>query len=839
MKLRLLSKRLYRGPNVSIARALAIMIILFALAQPPFTAAPSDESIDTFAPNCTTLKDAFNLGDTVCAVATGAPLPVNGFRQRRFEWVAPDGSVARHIDITTDPQSDPFILPLSGPFAQVGTWIVKTIDNSADGFAIARFVVRNPNLAAADLSVVKIGPEFVAPGSNLSYTVMVINRGPDTAENVVLTDPVPGGTTFVSSRQDTGPAFSCTDPTTGGGASTCTIAALPPNGSATFEFVYNLDAGTPDGSIITNTVTVSSSTAELHEADNTSTAVTNTRAGFCTLSCPNDISTTNEPGQCGRTVSYNTPTGSGSSCGVVECNPPSGALFPVGTTFVVCAGDTGSPCSFRVIVEDTEVPTITCPANVSVFEDSPGSGSAIVGYASPVVTDNCPTTITCEPASGSAFNVGTTTVTCQADDGSGNTASCSFTVTVTGTGCNISCPSNIITQNSPDQCGAIVDYPAPTASESCGVVECSPASGAFFPVGTTTVTCTSSSGSRCRFNITVLDVQAPTIICPPPVSAVANFAEECSAVVSPGLATVMDNCSGVTVIGIRSDDPDLALDAAYPPGVTTINWIAVDASGNQATCSSTVTVTNPAPVVTITGPASGSIFAVGTAVSFTGSFTDNPGGTHTAEWSFDALTEPGIIESTGTVTASFTFTTTGIYSVKLRVDDGCGGSGTATTVNGVEALVVIYDPQGQFVTGGGWFNSPAGAYQPNPALTGKANFGLNAKYKNGATVPSGETEFQLKGAGINFHSTAYEYLVIEGPKAHYRGSGKINGSGDYGFIITLIDGQEAGGGGADKFRIKIWDKNNNNAVVYDTQLNAPDEADPTTLLGGGSLVIHK
>jgi hypothetical protein len=43
----------------------------------------------------------------------------------------------------------------------------------------------------------------------------------------------------------------------------------------------------------------------------------------------------------------------------------------------------------------------------------------------------------------------------------------------------------------------------------------------------------------------------------------------------------------------------------------------------------------------------------------------------------------------------------------------------------------------------------------------------------------------------------------------------------------------------DKFRIKIWDKTNNDATVYDNQLNAPDTTDPTTLLGGGSIVIHR
>ncbi|HVG19519.1 MAG TPA: hypothetical protein VNI02_10725, partial [Blastocatellia bacterium] len=83
-----------------------------------------------------------------------------------------------------------------------------------------------------------------------------------------------------------------------------------------------------------------------------------------------------------------------------------------------------------------------------------------------------------------------------------------------------------------------------------------------------------------------------------------------------------------------------------------------------------------------------------------------------------------------------------------------------------------------------------------------------------------------------------EWLVVTGPTAQYKGSGTINGGGDYGFIVTVIDGQESGGGGVDKFRIKIWDKNNGNAVVYDTQPGNPDGAAPSKSLGGGSIVIH-
>jgi hypothetical protein len=57
-------------------------------------------------------------------------------------------------------------------------------------------------------------------------------------------------------------------------------------------------------------------------------------------------------------------------------------------------------------------------------------------------------------------------------------------------------------------------------------------------------------------------------------------------------------------------------------------------------------------------------------------------------------------------------------------------------------------------------------------------------------------------------------------------------------MLTAIDGQVNGGGGTDKFRIKIWDKTTD-AIVYDNQMGATDDAQPSTVLGGGSIVIHK
>jgi hypothetical protein len=175
----------------------------------------------------------------------------------------------------------------------------------------------------------------------------------------------------------------------------------------------------------------------------------------------------------------------------------------------------------------------------------------------------------------------------------------------------------------------------------------------------------------------------------------------------------------------------------------------------------------------------------------------------------------------------------GVFTVKLTVsDDSCGGGSAEYH------YIVVYDPNGGFVTGGGWIDSPAGAYTDDPLLIGKATFGFVSKYKKGATMPTGVTEFQFKVANLNFHSDIYEWLVVAGARAQYKGTGTINGEGNYGFMLTAIDGQISGGGGTDKFRIKIWNKVDG-TIVYDNMLDAPDDSIPTTVIGGGSIVIHK
>ena len=88
-------------------------------------------------------------------------------------------------------------------------------------------------------------------------------------------------------------------------------------------------------------------------------------------------------------------------------------------------------------------------------------------------------------------------------------------------------------------------------------------------------------------------------------------------------------------------------------------------------------------------------------------------------------------------------------------------------------------------------------------MSGRANFGFTSQYKKNALIPTGETEFNFQVGNLNFHSTAYTWLVVSGFKAQYKGTGTINGSGNYEFTLTAYDGQVNGGGGVDRFRIRI------------------------------------
>ncbi|MEK6275736.1 MAG: hypothetical protein AABM30_10400, partial [Actinomycetota bacterium] len=291
----------------------------------------------------------------------------------------------------------------------------------------------------------------------------------------------------------------------------------------------------------------------------------------------------------------------------------------------------------------------------------------------------------------------------------------------------------------------------------------------------------------------------------------------------------------------------------YVSGMTTAGTVtasigankANDAAGNvnSASTSTDNTVTwqqntvNAAPVVTITSPTFGQLYAKPANVSLSSTFVDTDGpNPHTCSinWDDGTTTTPAVNETTRTCAQNHTFNAAGVYTIVVTICDNLGACGTNTV------WVVVYDASAGFVTGGGWIDVARGSYPADPTLSGRANFGFNAKYKNGGGPPQGATEFNFQVANFNFHSETYSWLVVSSFKAQFRGTGSVNGVSGYDFRLTGYDGQISGGGGIDKFRIKIT-RTGTGQTVFDNRMGVPEDpdvADPQAI-SGGSIVIHR
>jgi HYR domain len=181
----------------------------------------------------------------------------------------------------------------------------------------------------------------------------------------------------------------------------------------------------------------------------------------------------------------------------MACTPPSGGTFPLGTTTVTCsatdkAGNTGT-ASFTIIVQDRTAPRFTLPEDLTV-EATSGRGARVRYQASATDLVDGPVPITCTPASGATFALGTTQVTCTATDKAGNTATGTFTVTVRDTRAPVLKLPRGIEEQTSSPYGETVKYAATAKDRVDGRVQvtCTPPSGSTFPVDATTVTCSAS-----------------------------------------------------------------------------------------------------------------------------------------------------------------------------------------------------------------------------------------------------------------------------------------------------------------------------------------------------------
>ena len=117
-------------------------------------------------------------------------------------------------------------------------------------------------------------------------------------------------------------------------------------------------------------------------------------SGTCTFTCPANITVSNDPGVCGATVTYATPTETGNCGGTITSDHPSGETFPVGTTTVTLTDTkldgTTATCSFTVTVNDTEDPTLDAITVAETVLPQSSHNLVNVGLSGGAFNDNCP-----------------------------------------------------------------------------------------------------------------------------------------------------------------------------------------------------------------------------------------------------------------------------------------------------------------------------------------------------------------------------------------------------------------------------------------------------------------
>jgi uncharacterized repeat protein (TIGR01451 family) len=452
---------------------------------------------------------------------------------------------------------------------------------------------------SADLRLTKSHTGNFTHGQHGTYTLSVTNDGPAAAvAPITVRDTLPTGWGYIASGS-------------GGNGWTCDTADVPPmpnqprivtcihagdlasGAQAPFPLVVDVpnDLAAAGPAIASNDAVVTSPTPDPALENNFSFDLTRVVDVVPpTITVPGDITQSNDPGLATAAVTFTTVATDNYPGTTVACNPPSGTAFPLGATTVTCtatdtSGNTDSD-SFEVTVNDTEPPSITVPADVTKSTD-PGLATAVVTYA-PTAADNAPgVTVACVPPPGTAFAIGTTSVTCTATDTAGNTDSDSFDVTVVDTEPpSLTVPADITQSTDPGLATAAVTYSATASDNVPGVAKaCAPPSGTAFPLGTTGVTCTATdvagNTTSKSFNVTVVDNEPPSLTVP--ANMTVNATSPAGAVVTYAVSA-SDNAPGVTVACVPPSGATFAI------STTTVNCTATDGAGNTASKSFQVKV---------------------------------------------------------------------------------------------------------------------------------------------------------------------------------------------------------------------------------------------------------
>jgi len=277
-----------------------------------------------------------------------------------------------------------------------------------------------------------------------------------------------------------------------------------------------------------------------------------------------------------------------------------------GTYTLYCSiSDNSNGCprtvSIQVAYDDVTKPTITCPANLIVAAN--GSCSGAVGDRIALasnLTDNCGApTVGQSPAANTALSGhnDSETITLTANDGHGNTESCTFTVTLKDVAKpTITCPANLTVAANGSCSGTVGDRTALAANltDNCGTPSVSQSPAANTPLDghndSETVTLTAADGhgntESCTFTVTLKDVTPPTALCKA-VAVQIQANNEATIFVADVDNNSTDNCSVAT----RSLSKTVFTCADL--GANTVTLTVTDINGLSSTCNAVVTINDP------------------------------------------------------------------------------------------------------------------------------------------------------------------------------------------------------------------------------------------------------
>jgi len=565
------------------------------------------------------------------------------------------------------------------------------------------------------------------------------------------------------------------------------------------------------------------------------------------ISCPADVAV-----ECGQSTE---PASTGIATATDNSGLPSVIVFSdmiagacpkviVRTWKATDAFSNFATCEQTITVQDTTAPVFAAvPQDKTVESDGAGNAAELAAWlGGAAASDTCGSVTVTNDFGGLSDGCGATgsaTVTWTATDSCGNTATTSATFTIVDTTAPVftAVPQNKTVES--DGAGNVAELNAwvgsAAGSDSGGSVTITNnfgglsdgcgATGSATVTWTVTDECGNSATTSATF--TIVDTIPPVFTTVPQDAVVSRDGNGNIAELNAWLASIVeatDVGGGVEITNNFTSFPY----GCGNTGSATVTWTAEDACGNKSTTSATFTINDPTTAVTYDGDMLLSTAGAPTVnANLIASLRNQSGEVPNIDG--EQVTFTLTADGVGTIVATAS-SQDGIASAvralepaiyTVRVTLGCSG----LTAQGI---LVVFNPQGGFATGGGWILPANDGVNTHP--NNRANFGFNAKYKD--SNPTGNLEFRYTDGYIDLKSTLIDQLVITGGKiVQFKGQAVVNRQQGCRFFVKGIDNGEPGTN--DTFEIKVW------APGIDPESNSPYERAAGALKGGNIQVHNK